>query len=137
MQSIPALMVARLLLTIASLHVDENVDHDWVVGQFDRAMNGARAALGACGPMKQTIRGDCVTTVEVVPTMAKHHAAKTHKTPFDDFTAARSQQGLSALSSSLENNFSAEALGIRVSSCNQRTGKVSRRWSDDEITGGS
>ena len=34
-QSTPPLMVARLLLAIASLHVDENEAHDWVVGFGD------------------------------------------------------------------------------------------------------
>ena len=35
------LMVAWLLLAIASLHVDENEDHDWVDGQFVRVVIGA------------------------------------------------------------------------------------------------
>ena len=99
-------MVARLLVAIASLHVDENEDLNWIVGQFDRVMNDAGAARKACcGPMKRTWLRDGLSTVEVVPTLTKHsdgHVAKTHH---DDFIAAGSQQGLSSLSSSLENNF--------------------------------
>ena len=45
----------KRLWTVTALHVDENEDHDWVVGQFNRAMNGAGEAVRAwCGPMKHT-----------------------------------------------------------------------------------
>ena len=89
------LLVARLLLAIASLHVDENEDHDWVVGQFVRVVNGARAALKAqCGPMKHQWLRDGVTFVRAVPTRAKHNDGHVDKTHYDDSTAARTQRGL-------------------------------------------
>ena len=45
----PPLMVARPVWTISSVPLGEIEDHDCVVGHFDRAMNGARAAVRACG----------------------------------------------------------------------------------------
>ena len=77
-QSTPPLMVARILLAIKSLHVDENEDHDWVFGQLVSAINGARAALRArCGAMKPMLLRD-LTSVEVVPTMLNFNVLRRH-----------------------------------------------------------
>ena len=50
-----------------------------------------------------------------------------HKTHYFYFVAARSQQGLDSLNTSLEWRFRTKALGRAVPGCNQRTGKLSRR----------
>ena len=95
--------MARRLWAVASLHVVEKTDHDWVVGQFDRAMNGARAVVRArSGPMNHKWLRDGVTTVEAVPTMIKHQSCHVAKTHYDDFNTGRSHRGLNSLNSSLE-----------------------------------
>ena len=44
-QSTPPLMVARLMLAIASLHADENEVHDWVVGFWNVSVGFSDAKL--------------------------------------------------------------------------------------------
>ena len=64
-QSKPALMVARRLWTITSLHVDENGDHDWFVGHFDRVVKRYKsscqgALLLTVSTLQMTIASPCV-----------------------------------------------------------------------------
>ena len=61
--------------------------------------------------------------IVVVPTMTKHNDG--HVMHYDDFIAASTQQGLGLLNS-LE-NIPHEERGIMVTSCDQRTGKFSRK----------
>ena len=94
-----------------SVHVDENEDHGWVVGQCDRGMDGERVAVRARWvPMKCQWLRDGVTIVEVVSTVLKHQNGHVDKTHNDDFIAARSQQGLNSLNSIRESRFHTRAL---------------------------
>ena len=119
-----------------SVHVDENEDHGWVVGQFDRGMDGERVAVRARWvPMKCQWLRDGVTIVEVVSTVLKHQNGHVDKTHYDDFIAARSRQGLNSLNSIVESHSRTRALGSVVTGCNQRrTGSLlveanaSRNW---------